>query len=106
MPKEAELRSLSRRYGVTVAEVQEIFHVFTRTDTDGSGTVECEEFVAVLQDLLKVPRDQVIEEKKVRKFWGELDEKKTGSVGFEGFLRYHHRATSSPMRRQRRRQAW
>jgi Ca2+-binding EF-hand superfamily protein len=94
--EQRHLRNISRKYEVSLVEVERIKHEFDHGDHDGSGHIDLEEFHHVLYKLIKVPHDHAghsleMPASRVLQFWKEIDQDGSGEVDFEEFLSWYIR---------------
>eukprot|EP00746_Dinoflagellata_sp_MGD_P139061 gnl/MRDRNA2_/MRDRNA2_72584_c0_seq1.p1 gnl/MRDRNA2_/MRDRNA2_72584_c0~~gnl/MRDRNA2_/MRDRNA2_72584_c0_seq1.p1 ORF type:complete len:763 (-),score=129.44 gnl/MRDRNA2_/MRDRNA2_72584_c0_seq1:86-2302(-) len=94
--EQRHLRTISRKYEMSFAEVERIKHEFDHGDHDGSGHIDIDEFHQVLYKLIKVPHDHdghslEMPASRVHQFWKEIDQDGSGEVDFEEFLSWYIR---------------
>eukprot|EP00930_Biecheleria_cincta_P047127 TRINITY_DN32610_c0_g1_i1.p1 TRINITY_DN32610_c0_g1~~TRINITY_DN32610_c0_g1_i1.p1 ORF type:complete len:548 (-),score=112.24 TRINITY_DN32610_c0_g1_i1:39-1682(-) len=86
-----EVRTLARKYGLPIIEVEQYKKTFDRVDEDKSGSIEEVEFNKCLDQLIKVPAHCELPASRVKQFWKEADVNQDGSVNFEEFLVFYNR---------------
>ena len=71
-------------------EIREAFDLF---DTDGSGSLEKEEFQLVLANFLGPKIGNMLSEDRINTYWRDMDSDGDGEVAYEGYviLRVHLR---------------
>lgn len=84
--KERRLRELARGMGMRLPDVEKVKVLFDGFDKDGSGEIEEDEFIHILYILMEVKNESDVSEKKMHRFWRELDSDGSGAVGFHEFL--------------------
>merc|ERR1712118_140273 len=89
--EQRDLRIISRKYEMSLIEVERIKNEFDHGDHDKSGHIDLEEFHEVLYKLLKVPPHLEMPESRVNQFWKEIDQDGSGEVDFEEFLSWYIR---------------
>jgi len=85
-PYERHIRALARQQGMLLPDVEKIKKVFDGFDTDGSGEIEEDEFKHILYKLMNVKNTADVSEKKLQRYWRELDSSGDGSCDFDEFL--------------------
>lgn len=85
-PEERALRKLARTQGYCLPDVERIKKVFDAFDSDGSGVIEELEFKEIVLSLMKIKNPADVSEKKLKRYWREVDTDMTGDVGFDEFL--------------------
>jgi len=88
-PRLRHIRQLARDYGFWLPDVEKVKEVFDGFDTDGSGEIEEDEFKAILYRLMNVKSESDVSDKKLERYWRELDSNGTGGVGFDEFLTWY-----------------
>lgn len=89
--EQKRIRQIARKHGLPIVEVEEYKKAFDHFDEDGSGEIEYEEFVDLLNTLINVPKHLELPSSRVRQFWTETVSDKGGAVGFEDFLLFYTR---------------
>lgn len=87
--KERYVRQLARKSGFALTDVERVKKVFDSFDGDGSGVVDESEFREVLIALMKVKNPADVSEKKMKRFWLEVDTDRSGEINFEEFLLWY-----------------
>lgn len=90
-PNERMVRNIARKHGFPLIEVERMKKQFDMYDEDGSGEIEMAEFEMLLYRLLRVPRNEELPPNRVRQFWQEIDQDRSGQVDFEEFLCWYTR---------------
>lgn len=90
-PNDRLIRNVARKLGFPLMEVERIKKQFDVYDEDGSGEIELAEFERLLYRLLKVPKTEELPASRVRQFWSEIDQDRSGCVDFEEFLCWYTR---------------
>mmetsp|Transcript_130639 Transcript_130639/g.377890 ORF Transcript_130639/g.377890 Transcript_130639/m.377890 type:complete len:564 (-) Transcript_130639:95-1786(-) len=85
------IREIARNHELPIAEVEEYKKAFDHFDEDGSGQIEYDEFVDLLNAMIGVPKHLELPASRVRQFWTETLSEKGGAVGFEDFLLFYTR---------------
>jgi len=87
--------SLADKLGVPVRTLDAIQCKFDRFDVGKSGKIGFEEFVGVMNSLLRAKKEEICEA-RLRKFWREIPEVIGGTVTFEAFARWYTLVFSEP----------
>eukprot|EP00746_Dinoflagellata_sp_MGD_P090380 gnl/MRDRNA2_/MRDRNA2_35692_c0_seq1.p1 gnl/MRDRNA2_/MRDRNA2_35692_c0~~gnl/MRDRNA2_/MRDRNA2_35692_c0_seq1.p1 ORF type:complete len:518 (+),score=93.49 gnl/MRDRNA2_/MRDRNA2_35692_c0_seq1:90-1643(+) len=90
-PEQQRMRSIARKWGIPITEVEKMKMEFDKFDNDRSGTIDLEEFRKLLNILLKVPPSVQLPENRVNSFWKEIDADSSGEVDFEEFLSWYRK---------------
>lgn len=90
-PEQQRLRSVARKWGMTISDVEHIKKKFDDHDLNATGTIEYFEFRRLMLSLLKVPAEVEFPENRVKAFWQEVDSDADGVVEFEEFLGWYRR---------------
>lgn len=90
-PSERRLRQVARDNDLVLLDVERIKVVFDQFDADGSGYIDEEEFKHVLIMLMKVKNPADVSEKKLKRYWREIDSDSSGEVNFEEFVLWYFR---------------
>jgi hypothetical protein len=77
--------SLAKLYNVTAPTIDKVKKRFDTFDTDGSGNIEYNEFLQMLLVLLGARTVEDISEKRIYRFWKEIDRDSSGSISFPEF---------------------
>jgi len=85
---ERRLRELAKKHKITLQDLELIKRIYDTHDIDGNGTVDEFEFTDILYRVLRVPKEQTIPHSRVRLFWVEIDQDRSGGVSFEEFLEW------------------
>jgi len=88
-PTKIRTRDLTRKYGLSIAEVDTVHSMFEFFDEDGSGEIEFDEFEKLLYKLMKVPKHAELPASRLQHFWKQIDIDGSGSVCFEEFLQWY-----------------
>lgn len=83
---ERQIRQLAREQKMSLLDVEKIKCVFDSFDVDGSGEIEECEFRNILYGLWDVRNEADVSDKKLQRYWRELDFDGSGSCNFEEFL--------------------
>jgi Ca2+-binding EF-hand superfamily protein len=89
--KERQLRLMARTHGLCLTDVERIKDVFDRFDGDASGHIDEDEFRKILLVFMKVKNPADVSEKKLKRYWREVDADRSGSIDFEEFLLWYYR---------------
>lgn len=84
-PQDRNLRKLAREQHMLLPDVEKIKRIFDGFDTDGSGEIEKNEFKHILYRLMDV-NEADVSDKKMERYWKELDWDGSGAVSFDEFL--------------------
>lgn len=87
--EEAMLRGASRHLGRTIFEVEDIYTRFKKLDTDGSGTIEYDEFEVLVQENFATSTGPAVSDKVVSTLWRECDVSQSQAVDFLGFAGWY-----------------
>jgi len=87
--KERELRHVARKNGFLLPDVERIKVVFDRYDGDSSGNIDEGEFRDALFALMNVRNPSDVSQKKLQRYWREVDSDRSGSISFEEFLLWY-----------------
>lgn len=94
----AFVSALAKKFGVDTCVIDKIKKDFDRFDTDGSGTLEEEEFKRVLYCVFQA-KEGDLSDNRLRHFWMEIDSDKDGQIEFaeyvKWYLKYFNPATST-----------
>lgn len=88
-PHDRHLRQLARERGLLIPDVEKIKNVFDSVDTDGSGKIEEIEFRSMLYKLMNAKSEADVSEKRLHRYWRELDADGDGAIGFDEFLGWY-----------------
>eukprot|EP00747_Dinoflagellata_sp_TGD_P099403 gnl/TRDRNA2_/TRDRNA2_167729_c3_seq1.p1 gnl/TRDRNA2_/TRDRNA2_167729_c3~~gnl/TRDRNA2_/TRDRNA2_167729_c3_seq1.p1 ORF type:complete len:782 (-),score=109.05 gnl/TRDRNA2_/TRDRNA2_167729_c3_seq1:183-2528(-) len=87
--KERHLRSLARQHDLCLPDVERVKSVFDRFDNDKSGQIDEEEFRNVLLVLMHVKNPADVSDKKLKRYWREVDTDRSNEISFEEFLLWY-----------------
>mmetsp|Transcript_78525 Transcript_78525/g.138342 ORF Transcript_78525/g.138342 Transcript_78525/m.138342 type:complete len:498 (+) Transcript_78525:78-1571(+) len=87
--KDKDLRELARTINVPIVDMERFSRAFKRFDTDDSGTIDYDEFSALLYRLMKVPGGQEIPPDRIKKLWREADLDGSGDLSFAEFCQFY-----------------
>lgn len=87
--QEKAMRQLARDTGIPLQDIERVKKTFDKFDTDKSGAIDKDEFVAVLCTVLKVKNPEDLSQSMLTRYWREADTNNTGSVNFEEFLLWY-----------------
>jgi len=90
-PEQQRLRSIARKWGIKIVDVEHIKKEFDVYDVNGTGTIEYFEFKNLMLSLMKVPSHVEFPENRVKAFWNEVDHDNDGIIDFEEFLGWYRR---------------
>lgn len=100
LAKNSSIDQLCDKHGLQKTELDRIKKQFDKYDTDGSGNIEWDEFVAMMETLMGAGTGD-IPIKRLTGFWKEIDRDGSGEVDFEEFvtwfLKYFHPSGGSPV---------
>merc|ERR1739848_125757 len=77
------MRNLARKHSMHHADVETYKQIFNRFDSDGSGTIDCNEFEKLLCTCTKVPHSIGLPAARVKHLWQIADEDGDQEIGFE-----------------------
>jgi hypothetical protein len=80
---------LAREHGVDATIIDKVKKRFDEFDTNGSGDIDFKEFLSMLCVLLRARSRDDLSEKRVFRFWKEIDRDSSGSVSFEEFCEWY-----------------
>jgi len=80
---------VARRHGVCPVTVDKIKKEFDRYDMDRSGSIDYDEFEAMLREVLHVKTANDLGEIRVTRFWKEIDKDASGEVDFHEFAEWY-----------------
>lgn len=83
--EEQNIRSIAKRFNVSLSCVDRIKQHFDAADKDHSGTICRQEFAPVLCRILKITQD-TLPSSRIQHFWTEVDRNGDGVVTFDEFL--------------------
>jgi Ca2+-binding EF-hand superfamily protein len=94
---EKQVFDVAQKTGCSTKKLDEIMKVFRSYDTDGSGVIDYEEFVAMLSKLLASGNTEAaqkmtaeaLSDKKVRGWWTEIDADGSGEVDYAEFTQWY-----------------
>lgn len=89
---ELELRKLAKKHRIPLIDATHVKEKFLVYDEDHSGSIDREEFHAVVRDLLCVGKAKDVElpARVVDKWWRTLDLASVGYVNFEAFMCWYY----------------
>jgi len=88
-PKEREIRAAAREHDIPYDEIGKYWTLYKQTDQDGNGTIEYDEFKAMLFKLLKCG-DEGVPEKRIMEFWKDASRGTGGrEIDFIAFVGWY-----------------
>eukprot|EP00930_Biecheleria_cincta_P026089 TRINITY_DN1844_c0_g1_i8.p1 TRINITY_DN1844_c0_g1~~TRINITY_DN1844_c0_g1_i8.p1 ORF type:complete len:669 (-),score=184.44 TRINITY_DN1844_c0_g1_i8:244-2250(-) len=87
--QERQLRELAREYGVSVVDVEKLKRVFDKFDVDKSGTIDKDEFKAVICSLMKAEDASQVSHSMLNRYWKEADGNNDGLLELQEFMVWH-----------------
>ncbi|KAF4685209.1 hypothetical protein FOZ60_006791 [Perkinsus olseni] len=78
------IRQLAAKHSISLSEMEQIHSDFSKYDTDHSGTISKEEFLALLRKVLRVSGDEV-EAGRLDRAWANVRSKSKGEASLEDF---------------------
>jgi len=86
---ERHMRGIARKHGFYLPDVERVKSVFDSFDTDRTGNMEEEEFREALLKLMRVKNPADVSQKKLQRFWREVDTDGSGLICFEEFVLWY-----------------
>lgn len=90
--EDIENRALARKHGMSILSVEDHRRHFNKSDADGSGDINMQEFVDVVIEVMKIKNRDDAPLKRIERCWQEVDTDRSGDVSFEEFLVWMKRA--------------
>mmetsp|Transcript_175 Transcript_175/g.368 ORF Transcript_175/g.368 Transcript_175/m.368 type:complete len:389 (+) Transcript_175:55-1221(+) len=94
--EEREIRSLARKHGLALYQVEKCRRDFKEFDADASGAIDRGEFEDVVYKSAKVPKDIGLPQSRVQQWWRDADADNNGTVDFEEFLIFQKKYGDRP----------
>jgi Ca2+-binding EF-hand superfamily protein len=88
-PMQKRIRELAREHGLPIVEVEDTCKIFERFDEDRSGVIEKSEFKRLLVALLKGKSLSDMPEKRLDRYWNEIDVDQSGTVTLDEFVLWY-----------------
>merc|ERR1712183_916366 len=79
---------IAKKNKISMEMVNKIYAIFMELDADGSGFLEKEEFVNLLQTTLRAIAGDLTQ-KRIDKFWKEIDADGSGQVDFQEYADWY-----------------
>jgi len=83
------VRRVGHKLGISAADMDFYKLQFDKYDTDGSGSIELNEFRELMHVLMKVPKGLRVPESRILHFWREADWDGSGEVDLEEFVTFY-----------------
>mmetsp|Transcript_52232 Transcript_52232/g.121951 ORF Transcript_52232/g.121951 Transcript_52232/m.121951 type:complete len:630 (+) Transcript_52232:100-1989(+) len=82
------VRNVAKSMGRSILEIEKLYDEFRKLDTDGSNTLESNEFKVLIQRHF-APKGPEVPEHVFKMFWKDFDKGGSGSVTFMGFVTWY-----------------
>jgi len=82
-------RRFAEQNGIAPVDIDRYKSYFDKFDEDGSGAIEYEEFVKIVSELWKIPKNVEIPQSRMMNFWKMADLDGGGSLDFEEFVLFY-----------------
>lgn len=90
-----DLRQVALKCNIDALEAERGWDIFHRHDANGDGRISRMEFAEVMCTMMKAKDPGDIPRERLDRFWKEADVHSHGSIGFEDFLAWVRKYTSS-----------
>lgn len=88
---EQKSRELSQKFDVPMVEIDEAKRRFNEVDKNGNGSLEMDEFRALMERILRIPKGAELAQNRALNMWRQIEKDGDGKVGFLGFLPWYLR---------------
>ncbi|CAK0842281.1 unnamed protein product, partial [Prorocentrum cordatum] len=85
------MRDLARKHGMAHSQVEQYKKYFDNFDTDGSGSIDRDEFETILSKCARLPKGTALPQQKVQTLWRLADSDGSRELDFQEFLVFYKR---------------